>query len=284
VVHGRGPRDPIVWIVRPPSIECDLALFEIFDAVWQAVLAQVILAALVAAASFAYVRMGWRRLFRADDPECVTVVVSASSHTNTGAYRRASTGLGQVRAIADLAPRFAQAYWRQRLDQVFTSESELHERVEGDLLVLGGEKTNVLAWELLEAWSMEEGFPVLPCSESSIRWFGESFCSAGDGTILTKDYGLIVRNGNPFASGRGRTAILIAGASTAGVHAASRVFTSDPWFRKAPAVAALVECRVRDGFPVQVRVADRMVRERQTGAWLRLTEGEAWPTRSSSRT
>lgn len=229
--------------------------------------ASTIFTALVSVGALVYVKFGWRRLFGVSNPKKVVVVVSASAHTRTGVYKRPSTGIGQVRAMAELAPRFAQAYWRQRLDRVYTADAELHERVEGDLVVLGGEKTNKLTDELLNCWSKEAGFPVVPTQKSEIVWRGKTYASDGDGAQLSVDYGLIVRAPNPLATDSQHVAILISGASTVGGHAASRSYTTKRIFRRQKYVAALVECRVRDGLPVQLRVLDTMERSKNTEQW-----------------
>lgn len=62
-----------------------------------------------------YLESSSRRLFRMRTPTRVTVVVAASAESSTGIYRRTSTGIGQVRAVAALTPKFSLAYCRRRL-------------------------------------------------------------------------------------------------------------------------------------------------------------------------
>ncbi|TFB53433.1 hypothetical protein [Cryobacterium sp. Sr3] len=215
-----------------------------------------------------YLKSNSRRLFRMRQPKRVTVIVSTSAQTSTGTYRRSSTGIGQVRAVADLAPKFSLAYWRCRLDQVFVADAAIYERIEGDLVCLGGEKTNAVTLELLRELRQEPGFPISPIAESKILWNDHEYASQGDGDTLSLDYGIIVRSRNPMSMTRGPIVLVLAGASTQGSHAASKVFTSDRWFRRSGDVAALVECQVRDGFPLRSRIVARAWRGPHQTAWI----------------
>jgi hypothetical protein len=229
---------------------------------------QALVAVVVFAAGVLWLRTGNRALFRFANPHAVTVVVSASAHTDTGTYRRSSTGIGQVRALAVLGPRFNFAYGKSLLDQVFPSDAELHERIERRLIVLGGPKTNRVAAEIVDETRDEAPtFPLEPVPESAVTWEGARYESNGDGTHLKRDHGYVVRVQNPFApTGTRATALLLGGASTSGGHAAARIFTIDRWFRRSGDYAALVECHVRDGFPTKIRVLKRAVRQKD-GTW-----------------
>jgi hypothetical protein len=170
------------------------------------------------------------------------------------------------------------AYGRAVLDQVFTSDAELHERIEDDLIVLGGPKTNRVATELIADVREEHPeFPIEPVPASVVAWGGDRYESVGDGTHLQRDHGYVIRIRNPFAPTSARTtALLFGGASTSGGHAAARIFTLDRWFRRRSDYAALVECHVRDGFPTKIRVLERAVLTKD-GTW-----ETQWPKHSAS--
>jgi hypothetical protein len=228
--------------------------------------ANAVYAVLAFLVGFVYLKIGWRRLFSVHKPRAVTVVV-AGSQFQTAKHIRQNTGIGQVRAIAEIAPRFAQAYWRSRLDQVFVPTDSLNERISGDLICLGGGNSNSLTKELLETLAIEPGFPVKPIADSQIVWSGVSHKSVGDGTTLTKDFGLIVRAQNPMSTVRGAVILLLSGASTHGTHAAAKVFSTDRWFRRSGSFAAVVECGVRDGLPYNVHVVARAWRRPRDKSW-----------------
>lgn len=217
---------------------------------------------------YLYLKIGARRTFRFQSAEPPTVVTTALTPVATGRYRRAATGIGPVRALSELAPRYALAYWRRRLDHIFTSDAQLHERRSGDLILLGGEKLNEVTRDALNLLAEDSGtFPVVTTSESDIKWAGTSYASEGDGERLTADYGLVVRARNPWTSGTEATVVILTGASTHGNHAAARIFVADRWFRKSGEVAALVHCKVRDDLPVAVRVVARARRRPGSVAW-----------------
>ena len=235
------------------------------------VIQQAAVAATTFVVGYFWLRVGNRSRFRYQNPSVVTVIVSASAHTMTGTYRRSSTGIGQVRALAVINRRFNTAYGRKLLDQVFTSDAELAGRIEHDLLVLGGPKTNKVAADIIaQVQADQPDFPLAPVRDSVAVWDGKEYASVGDGTQLSRDHGYVVRVRNPFAPANSRANVLIfGGASTCGGHAAARVFVTDRWFRRRGDYAALVECQVRDGFPTRVRVIARAVRGRG-GRWERL--------------
>ena len=209
------------------------------------------------------------RIFRMTEPDRVTVVVSTSTNTETGSYRRSATGIGQVRALADISPRFSLAYRRKRLDNVFTCSTDLGPRACEDLVLLGGEKTNTLTWKVLERLREDSSFPVNPTPSSAIDWCGQEHVSAGDGAQLTHDYGLVLRCTNPFDPEATHRLLVLAGASTVGVHAAARILLRDRIFRRDRDLAVLVRARVDYGFPTTIEVVDYFERKSAGGPWLR---------------
>ena len=92
---------------------------------------------------FLQVRLPGRRLWHYKDPSCLTVCAATSTLTNTGVYKRPATGIGQLRALA-VATRSLYRAYRRNLDiqNILLSTDSLQERIENDLLLLGGPKNN----------------------------------------------------------------------------------------------------------------------------------------------
>ncbi len=117
---------------------------------------------------FVSIRLPRRRLWRLADPANLTVCASNSTNTNTGVYPRPSTGIGQVRALA-LAINSLYTAYRRKLDirHILLSTDHVQDRMENDLLLLGGPKTNRVSAELFKAIQYEQ--PALQV-KNTIYW------------------------------------------------------------------------------------------------------------------
>jgi hypothetical protein len=95
---------------------------------------------------FIQVRMPKRRLWQVKDPSHLIVCSAASTKTNTGVYHRPATGIGQVRALT-LATRSLNQAYSKKFDvrNILLSDENLQERIENDILILGGPKNNRVA-------------------------------------------------------------------------------------------------------------------------------------------
>ncbi|GHO96584.1 hypothetical protein KSF_066320 [Reticulibacter mediterranei] len=182
------------------------------------------------------IRFPNRRLWQLQDPSRLVVCAASSTTTNTGVYRRPSTGIGQVRALIVATRSLTRAYRRQLdIQNILLSNEPLQERIEHDLLLLGGPENNEVAGKLLDLLANEQparmiGHMIL----WRIDYRGDQWVDQGaleyEGHAINRkvvmDYGLIVRVDNPFTS-RHRTAILFAGSHTYGTIAAAKFFTED---------------------------------------------------------
>jgi hypothetical protein len=182
------------------------------------------------------VRVPNRTLWRVGNPSCLTVCVATSTVTNTGLYNRPATGIGQVRALALATSSLNRAY-SQKLDirNILLSIEPLQERIENDLLILGGPKNNKVAVKLLDLLQDEQ--PAMQVDSTIIwrvnyargKWLNKGAIEYEGQAVNRRveiDYGLILRVQSPFTS-RNRTAILFSGSHTYGTVAAAKFFTED---------------------------------------------------------
>jgi hypothetical protein len=216
------------------------------------------------------VRLPNRKLWQISNPSSLVVCAATSTSTNTGVYRRPATGIGQVRALAVATRSLTRAYSRHLdIQNILLSVDPLHDRIENDLLILGGPKNNQLAGRFLDLLVDEQ--PAMQ-TESLILWrvdrAGGKWVSQGalefEGQAVNRqvvtDYGLIIRAQSPFTS-RNRTVILFTGSHTYGVVAAAKFFAEDlqPHLRKLiregrKNFAVLVSTHIVGGHPTKLKM------------------------------
>jgi hypothetical protein len=146
--------------------------------------------------------------------------ISSGGAQPVDAHLKPGTGIGQVRALAAIAPSVHRA-WPKATGVGGTQFSKGLE-LDGSthLVLIGGPRTNQMSAEFLTALH-DRGRDVaggrLPFHQegSVIRW-GERAYHASQGL----DFGLVVRAPNPYDSGR--SVVLLSGASTFGTEAAAR--------------------------------------------------------------
>jgi hypothetical protein len=199
-----------------------------------------------------------RRLWRLDDPSRVVISVAHSTASHTGKYLRPATGIGQVRALALLMPSLRRAYSDLEIRNIYLSSESLLDRLECDLICLGGVKNNKVTEDVLD--HLGDRCP-LSMKDSEIFWTEQGETEAYEGAIdngqVVRDFGLIVRTENPFNSKDKRTVVILAGSHTYGTIAAARYFCAElgsPFRRQPRSFAALVESEVRDGYPASPRL------------------------------
>lgn len=201
-----------------------------------------------------------RKLWQISNPTRLLICVAASTRTHTGKYRRPSTGIGQVRALAIISASLDTAYKRIDTKSIILSDEPKRTKLENDLILLGGPKNNEVTREFLERIQAK-------CSVSQTE---EGICWAigrapvnynpvsRDETIRT-DYGLIIRTKNPFSEGN-KTVCLFSGGHTYGVVAAALYFTQKYRgvlkYRKISkrTLVAVVSCEVQDDCPVNIQL------------------------------
>ena len=86
-----------------------------------------------------------KSLWQIADPKELVIVAAQATAIPNGEYLRPTTGVGQIRALASIVQSLNKAYGRLGLKNIYLSTDPLHERVENDLLLLGGPKTNEVA-------------------------------------------------------------------------------------------------------------------------------------------
>ena len=183
---------------------------------------------------FISVRLPHRRLWRIADPASLTICASNSTSTNTGVYSRPSTGIGQVRALALTLNSLHSAYHKKiDMKHILLSTDHVQDRMENNLLILGGPKTNRVAAALMNAIQDEQ--PVVQVKtviywrvrQRNGQWVDDGVLEYDGHAVnrkITQDYGLIVRMQSPFTS-RSRTVIFFSGSHTYGTVAAAKYFT-----------------------------------------------------------
>src|SRR5579859_7282275 len=111
---------------------------------------------------FVQVRLPGRRLWRLKNPANLVICAANSTNTNTGVYRRPSTGIGQVRALVLATRSLYQAYHKKlNIQNILLSTEPLQDRVEDDLLILGGPLHNELAEKYLDSFNEEQPVRVI---------------------------------------------------------------------------------------------------------------------------
>ena len=219
---------------------------------------------------FIQVRLPNRKLWRLKDPSRLVVCAAASTATNTGAYRRPATGIGQLRALAVATHSLYRAYHKQvDIQNILLSNEQLHDHFERDMLLLGGPKNNRVAAKFLELLHDEQPARVI---DNLILWstnrVGGQWVDQGaieyEGHTLNRkvvlDYGLIVRAYNPFTT-RNRTIVLFSGSHTYGTVAAAKFFTEEiqKHLRKLTRdrrknFVVLISSHIVDGYPTKMKV------------------------------
>jgi hypothetical protein len=167
-----------------------------------------------------------RRLWRLSDPRSLHICISTSAKTDTGEYIRFSSGLGQIRALALIAPSLHRAYKGFDVQRVLLSEDEIADRYEGDLIILGGPKNNIAAKEIMSL--LEQRLPG-SLIEPKVIWTADGksveYAAICTGDDLKEDYGIVIRATNPYNSKR--KVFVFAGGHTYGTTAAARFFTAE---------------------------------------------------------
>jgi hypothetical protein len=202
-------------------------LFEWLEGVPVTVIANLIALAIGVAGAWLWGRVGNRRIWSLRDPSKLVIFVAVDSreHVRKGnaSYMRPATGIGQVRALAAIAPSLRLAYRKANLGKVLMSRSEIGTEAHSDVITLGGGKHNGTTREIMNALSKryvlaaptrEEGLAWIPKDRTQPKLY-EARAGGMDGDLdgqITRDYGVIVRAPNPWNSKA--TVILLFGAST----------------------------------------------------------------------
>lgn len=202
-----------------------------------------------------------KKLWGIADPDRLIICTATSAYTDAGEYTRPATGLGQVRALGYAVESLGKAY-DVHIENVLFSMEELQDRLERDIIVLGGPKNNRITRKFLDKLTPMQ---IADQVGGVIFWkvAGEEgeFRPATDGNRkVTMDYGLIIRCANPFADeSRPTSFCLFSGCHTYGTIAAARYFTENyirecrGWHFPSGNIAMVVACEVCDSFPTSIK-------------------------------
>lgn len=190
-----------------------------------------------------WVGLSARRRWALTTPDNVKICVSASESVDTGKYSRPSTGIGQARSLAVVAPNLTRGWRSINLQQIlFPSQLQGHD-LETDLILIGGPRTNSWTQRALEllADSLDVGQEGWVISAGRRQFEGE----AAEGDVAV-DYGLVVRAANPFSPGH--RVVILSGSHTYGTVGAARFAVESPQMLKYSGdVAFVVSVRVAGG-------------------------------------
>lgn len=200
-----------------------------------------------------------RRLWPVADPAQLLICVSTSVITFTGKYHRRATGLGQLRALSLIVDSLAKAYKTFDFRNIVMSDEQLGNRLERDLILIGGPKNNRIAKHVLGLQGKVE------LDETGLRWKLDAESSdfsaeIADGKVK-RDFGLLIRSANPFARGSDRIFFMVAGIHTFGTIAATRYFVETRrlrWRHWGKSLMLVVSCRVVDDHPVDIRLEKKL--------------------------
>jgi hypothetical protein len=181
-----------------------------------------------------------QRTWRFKSGQDLVIVIATSGMVDTGAYRRAMTGLGQVRALSLLTPSLRKAYPKVDLQMVRLSEEVRDGDLDRDLLVIGGPKNSTVTKMLLEKLGPQLPFMV---TDTAITWDGVAYDGLTTSGEVVHDYGYVVRAGHPLHPAR--RVVIIGGSHTYGTACAARWLVEKGSSRQLPAdIAVLVEADV----------------------------------------
>lgn len=166
-------------------------------------------------------RVPERQRWRFYDAPTASVCIAQSVTSKTGVYFRPSTGIGQVRALALIAPSLSHAY--PKFDtQRLCFPAEFRTEMERDVIVLGGPKHNDVSAEVLTRIEKLTGVN-LTADKLIIPGQAPIDLNSSQNSPSTFDYGVVARLRNPF-SAKPHMLVLLAGGHTYGVVAAARYF------------------------------------------------------------
>jgi len=216
--------------------------------------------------SYRVVRPG-HNLWQIKNPKELVIVASASSSTHTGEYLRRATGVGDLRALAPIVSSLTRSYGKLTIKNIFLASDQLQERLENDLLLIGGPKTNTVSADLL---ALADGCQPIKYQDGRLCWrtlrdgrWSDEECHIYNGEIdnnsVIRDFGFIIRMDNPFTTNKS-TLVFFAGCHTPGITAAARYFTETLShgfsFRsiRDSNFAVLVSANIRNDYPIHIQL------------------------------
>lgn len=162
-----------------------------------------------------------RRLWRLGRPIDLTICVATSTATQTGRYTRPATGIGQVRALAEIAHSLKTAYGEAADPALHMSQAMPPEALRKDIILIGGPKNNTASQRFIDAVHDQTGVSFDSEDQNLIVIDGRAYpAEANDGEVQ-RDYALVIATDNPFCAGK--RSLFFAGSHTYGTGAAGRL-------------------------------------------------------------
>jgi len=175
-----------------------------------------------------------------------------------------------MRSLALAVKSLNKAYVRELdIKNILLSTDHLQERLENDLLLIGGPEHNKVTARFLKFVSDKQ--PIRQTSDTIIwrhkkmagKWLEDDvleYTSKSEDKSIIQDYGIVIRMQSPFTTEK-RTVILLSGIHTYGTIAAAKYFTEDMqkglrWlFRlRKPNLAALVSTQIIDDYTTNIEL------------------------------
>ncbi len=188
-------------------------------------------------------RQSHRRRWRLSNPQGLRICISASPNIESGTYFRPTTGIGQAKALALVAPSLIRAWRDVDAQNVYFANEISGSGLETDLILIGGPKTNSLSARVLDL--VGEAYGIRQQGSTIVAGNSEFEGEVADDATGT-DYGLLLHINNPFA--QGHRLVLLSGSHTFGTVAAARFMTSSPAVpRRSGEFAFVIKASVEKG-------------------------------------
>lgn len=173
------------------------------------------------AASSRLRRAPHRVVWRLSDPAGLKICAATSAITDTGKYKRTSTGVGQVRALATVSHSLKTGYKRANVRDIVLSTDFHPTMFSSDLILLGGSKNNAVTEQVLDALYENTGFRFCPDDKNTIEFGGKRLTGQHDSGRVKHDVAAFMAHDNPFCEGR--RVFIVSGSHTFGTAAAARL-------------------------------------------------------------
>lgn len=215
-------------------------------------------------ARYFYIVFPTKRLWGLYEPE-KTIICTATTKDNTGIYLRPATGIGQLKAITHIVTSLNKAYKKFNFKNILSSEEEIKQSIENDIILLGGPKNNQITKLFFKNFDNYNLVLQDDEEDSAIYWQKTNKIFRGktdENDIVVKDYGIIIKTDNFFSTDKNTKILLFSGCHTYGTIAAARYFCESvqkklKWKKKKNYIL-LISCIVKDGYPIKIKLKDKI--------------------------
>ncbi len=164
-----------------------------------------------------------RRIWKLKDPSSIVFSVSTSGIHEVEKWPM--TGIGQVRALANITPSILRAYSDAKLT-IYPSQRVTPDKLTNDIIIIGGGRTNDNAKDILNNHSRGSSF-IYNFDEFSVEFNGKKYAAEywphaqRTQDNVAKDYAYVRGCKNPY--NKERRVVLLIGIHTHGTEAAARL-------------------------------------------------------------